>query len=167
MIKRILLIVILVLLTFLVACNTSPEAEELAAYHNDYVENVNSLASQVDIEVQKSFATETPEETLDLQTKNVLPLISSIKEHIESQNPESEAVKELHNLRLNQLSAWEEAFNLQYQALEKTVNEEEEEEVTELLQQSDEKLLETAQYGQEADNKLRELAEKYNVSLNN
>lgn len=153
-------------LLILTSCSTSPEAEEIAKYHNDYVENVNSLATQVDEQIQKSFATESPQETYDLQTENVLPLIDEIKKYIEDMQPESGEVKELHEMRLKQLSAWEEAFKLQYQALEKTVAEESEEEVSKLLKESDQKLLEAAELGQQADNKLVKLAEEHDVTIN-
>jgi hypothetical protein len=158
--------IFLFLILSLAACGPSLEAEEIAKYHNDYVENVNTLATQVDEQIQKSFATESPKETYELQTENVLPLIDEIKKYIETQKPQSDEVKELHDLRLKQLSAWEEAFQFQYQALEKTIAEASEEEVSELLKESDQKLLEAAELGQKADSKLMDLAEEHDVTIN-
>jgi Tfp pilus assembly protein PilP len=162
--KRTLIVLIISILLLLVGCSSS-EGEELVNYHKNYVENVNTIAEKVDVELQKSFLTETPEETYELQTKNVKPLIIEIKEYIESQKPESEPVKELHELRLKQLGAWEEAFNLQYQALEKTIESASEEEVSEILLKSDQKIAEAAELGQKADEKMGKLAEDLNVSL--
>ncbi|MEN2767525.1 hypothetical protein [Ornithinibacillus xuwenensis] len=163
--KKILEVIGFFMILGLVACGSSPEGDALAEYHNNYVENVNSLASQVDVEVQKSFSTESPEETYKLQTENVLPLIKEVKEHIESMAPESKVVKEIHELRLEQLTAWEEAFDLQYEALEKTIAAASEGEVNDLLTRSDQKLVEAAEFGQKADERLLELAEEHNVTL--
>jgi hypothetical protein len=165
-VKKKILFIGLLLILVLAACGTSKEGEELAAYHNSYVENVNTLADKVNMEVQKSFATESPQETYELQKENVLPLIAEVRKYIESKKPESEPVKELHELRLKQLAAWEEAFTLQYQALEQTVAEASEEEVSELLKESDQKLVEAAELGKEADDRLLELAKEHNVTLN-
>ncbi|WP_010098588.1 hypothetical protein [Ornithinibacillus scapharcae] len=160
--KKFILSVCFLLTIILVACS-SPESEELAEYHNSYIENINTKAMLVDEELQKSLRAETPAMALELQQKNVIPLVDEIKEFIHSRDPETEVVKEIHNMRIKQLDTWAEAVRLRYQALEKTVEQATKEEVQKLLSESDEKLLDAQKKGEKADERFLELADKYNI----
>ncbi|MEC5424935.1 hypothetical protein QGM71_15720 [Virgibacillus sp. C22-A2] len=162
--KKLMLFILVSMILGLSACS-SAEGKELAEYHNNYVETVNEKATQVEVELNASFEAGTLEEELKLQEENVLPLISEIEEYIESQKPESDVVKEMHSMRLEQMRSWVEVFNLRFEALEKTIEGASEEEVAEIVQQAEEKVVETQTKAQAANEKMAELADEYNVEL--
>ncbi|WP_217589263.1 hypothetical protein [Lentibacillus saliphilus] len=147
------------------ACGASEQAKELADYHNSYVETVNNLANQVDVELGNSYNVETPEETVELQREYVMPLVKEITDYIEAQDPQTDIVKELHNMRLTQLAAWSEALELHHEALQKTVEGASEDEINQLVADSDEKMTEAIKKAQEADERMVELAEEHGVEL--
>lgn len=162
--KKLRVIFGILIIISLVACS-SPESEELTEYHNSYVETINTKAMMVDQELQKSLRAESPAIALEMQQKNVLPLVDEIQEFIHSRNPETEVVIELHKMRVNQLDTWAEAVRLRYQALEKTVEKASEEEIEKLIVESDEKLLDAQKTGAKADERFEELADEYKVDL--
>lgn len=162
--KKLFLISMLAIITVLAACS-SPEAEELVKYHNDFVETVNPKAEQIDMELQELAMIEAPDEALKFQNENITPIVNEIMEYIHSMEPETEVVKELHELRLSQLNSWSEGFELRHKAMERAAESAEEQEINQLVQQSDEKFMETMENAQKADAKLVEMAEEYNVEM--
>lgn len=162
--KKLLLLSMLAIITALAACS-SPEADELVHYHNDFVETVNPKAEQIDMELQELAMIEAPDEALQFQNENITPIVNEIMEYINSMEPETEVVKELHELRLSQLSSWSEGFEFRHKAMERAAESAEEQEINQLIQQSDEKFMETMENAQKADAKLVEMAEEFNVEI--
>ncbi|WP_157087625.1 hypothetical protein [Oceanobacillus damuensis] len=162
--KKLFLISILSIVTGLAACS-SPEADELVEYHNDFVDTVNPKAEQIDMELQELSMIEAPDEALEFQNENITPIANEIMDYINSLEPETEAVKELHELRLSQLNSWSEGFELRHKAMERAAESAEEHEINQLVQQSDEKFMEAFENAQKADVRLVEMADEYNVEL--
>ncbi|MBP1971432.1 hypothetical protein J2Z83_003571 [Virgibacillus natechei] len=162
--RKLFLVAILCISLGLVACS-SPEADELVEYHNSYVETVNPKANQMDAELEKLSMIADPEEAFEFQNENIIPIAEEIIEYIESNEPETDVVKELHDLRLEQMNGWIEGFELRNGAMEKAAEMADEQEINELVQQSDEKFMETAEKAQIADERLVEMAEEHNVEL--
>ncbi|GAB3047738.1 hypothetical protein [Virgibacillus ainsalahensis] len=162
--RNVLILTILFFMMVLAACS-SPEADELVEYHNTYVETVNPKAEEIDVHLQQLAAIADPEEALEYQNDNIMPLANEIMEFIQSMEPETEVVTELHDLRLNQMSAWNEGFELRNQAMEKAAEMAGDEEINELVQQSDEKFMEAQEKAVTADERLIEMASEHNVEI--
>ncbi|MUV39208.1 hypothetical protein JNUCC1_03081 [Lentibacillus sp. JNUCC-1] len=164
--KKLYMLSLMVLMTGLLgACGASEEAEELADYHNSYVETVNDLASQVDEEMARSYNAGTPEEALQIQEEKVMPLVDEIMGYIDSLAPKTDVVKELHEKRKEQLDVWSQAMTMNVEALKKSVEGANEEEVNQLLGQSDEKLTKARENAQKADAFMAEMAEEHDVEI--
>ncbi|ALX47198.1 hypothetical protein [Lentibacillus amyloliquefaciens] len=162
---RLKLFVCLNVLLVLAACS-SAEAEELVDYHNGYVENVNSKLIDINTLNEKSSSSASFEEAYDVQKNELLPIVNEIKDYIDSQDPESETVKEYHSMRADQVETWYEAFQMKFDVLEKMVKESiSEEEANEIIMEADEKFVEAGEKAQKADQKMESLAEEHNLQL--
>ncbi|MBY7143987.1 hypothetical protein KFZ56_13220 [Virgibacillus sp. NKC19-3] len=162
--KKLLLPIGFVLIGLFTACS-SAEGDELVDYQNGYVENVVNKTEEVDQKFQESLEAQTMEEMIEMQENEVMPMVSEIGEYIDDQEPETDDVKEYHDMRAEEMSIWEEAFDLRFEALEKMANNESDQEVDELIAQSDEKLDESDEIGMEVEQKLGELVEEYNLEF--
>lgn len=163
--KKVTVFISFCVLVFLTACASS-EAKEIVEYHNEYVENVNKKALKVDKALAKFNQASTFADTLKIFKEEVDPLVQDIKKYILSQEPETEVVKELNLMRVDQLKAWSKAFELRLQALEKA-NESSpnEAEITDLTDKSNKSFDKFNELGEKANKRFMELAEEYNVEL--
>ncbi|SET34322.1 hypothetical protein SAMN05216389_10975 [Oceanobacillus limi] len=161
--KKLFVLCLFILMT-LVACS-SPETDELVEYHNNYIDVINEKAELVDQAVFKSMNVETPEEALEIQKNEVMPLVNEIKDFMNSQEVETEAVKEFHDLRMEQIEAFASSVELQYEALEKTVDMASKEQINKLVEESDAKYTEAMEKSQKAEDRLAELADEYDVEF--
>lgn len=116
--RNIKLFICFAVLLLLAAC-ASAESEELADYHNGYVENVNSKLTKIDTLNEKSLSSASFEEAYTVQKNELFPIVNEIKDYMDSQEPESKVVKEYHSLRADQVDAWYDAFQMKYDVLEK------------------------------------------------
>ncbi|SFA91148.1 hypothetical protein SAMN04488072_103219 [Lentibacillus halodurans] len=163
--RHLLLFGCIAVLLLLAAC-TSAETEELMDYHNGYVDHVNSKITEINTLSEKSLSSASFEEALDIQTNELLPLVNEIKDYMDSQEPESNVVKEYHSLRSDQVDTWYEAFQMKYDVLEKMVNESiSEEEADEIIMDADNNFMEAGEKAQKADKKIEDLADEHNLEL--
>lgn len=162
--KRILLFASLLVIVTLSACN-SAETDELVEYHNSFVKSVNKKSMEVEQAMEKSLSSETLEEALEIQKNEVVPLVDEIESYIQSQKPETDAVKELHGMRVEQISSWVEAYNLNHEALGKMLKMEDDPEIDEMITESDVKFGEAEKLGIKADEKLEKMSKEYNVEF--
>lgn len=163
--KKIVVFTSLCFLVFLTACASS-EAKEIVEYHNNYVENVNKRAIKVDEALAKSNQASTLEDTFKIFKEEVDPLVQDIKRYILTQEPETDVVKELNSMRVDQLKAWSKAFELRLKAL-KEANElsPNEDEVSELTDKSNKSFEKFNELGEKANKRFMEIAEEYNVEI--
>lgn len=163
--KRFFVFLILSIVAVLGACS-SPETDELVEYHNSYIEKVNPKVQEIDqLLVQSSQAT-TLENAYKMEKDEVKPLVEEVTQYISNQKPETDVVKELNELRIEQFKTWSDAFDSRLQALEVAINKSENDpEVQNLMQQFEDKLGKAAEIRQEADQKFTEFAKEYNVEL--
>jgi PBP1b-binding outer membrane lipoprotein LpoB len=163
--RKIKLLVCLTAALLLISC-ASAGAEELVDYHNSYVENVNSKLPEINTLNEKSLSSASFEEALDVQKNELLPLVNEIKDYIDSQEPESDIVKEYHLLRADQVDTWYEAFQMKHDVLESVVDQSiSDEEANEIIMEADEKFMEAGEKAQEADQKMVDLADEHNLEL--
>src|SRR5699024_11145272 len=165
--KKLFVICILSVITALVACS-SPETDELVEYHNSYLEKVNPKLQEIDqILVQSAQAT-TLEDTYNLEKNEVKPLVDEVTQYILNQKPETDVVKKLNKMRVEQFKIWSDAFDSRLQALEVAMDKSENDpEVQNLMQQFEDKLGKATEIRKDADKKFKEIADEYNVELTN
>ncbi|MUV39202.1 hypothetical protein JNUCC1_03075 [Lentibacillus sp. JNUCC-1] len=157
-------LLLLVLFMGLAACS-SPEADELADYHNRYVEEVNPKADKIDEHLNKIAMIEAMDEALAYQKENINPLVEDIMTFIQQQEPNSDVVKEVHEMRAEQLKLWKEGFDLRTEAMKEAANEAAEAQINSLVEQSDNKMIKAAEYAQQANEKIASLADQYEFEL--
>ena len=163
--RCIFLVTSLCLMVILGACS-SPETEELVDYHNSYNETVNEKAEEVDQLLVKADEATTVTEAYNILQVEVKPLVDEITKYILDQKPETDAVKELNNMRIKQFKGWSEAFDIQLEALEISKQPSaDEEEVAVLMEKYNTKLSEATKIGEKANEKFKNLADEYNVEL--
>lgn len=148
----------------LVACNVE-ESQELADYHNDYIEEVNPIAEEIDEKLVSFWDVDEPEEALNYFEEDIQPLIDDIGDFIESREPDAEVVQELHELRQDQLSSWFEGFDLLLEGLEEAIASGDEDAVLVALEESDGKFLEAQEKAEKADDRFLEMADEYDVEF--
>src|SRR5699024_1209633 len=110
--KQLFLFAILLFMVTLAACS-SPEAEEVLDYHNDFVDNVIPKVEEIEELNTKVIAAQTEEEALEIQKNEITPLIHEVSDYVESQKPEMDVAKEYHEMRLGWATAWSEAVDLE------------------------------------------------------
>ncbi|TFJ91288.1 hypothetical protein [Lentibacillus salicampi] len=163
--RKMKLFITLTAVLLLAAC-ASAEAEELVDYHNGYVENVNGKLMEIDTLNEKSLSSASYEDALNVQENELMPLVNDIKDYMDSQEPESDVVKEYHSLRADQVDTWYEAFQMKFDVLKKMVNQSiSEEEANEVIMEADEKYMEAGEKAQMADQKMEDLADEHNLEL--
>lgn len=163
--KKIIFISLIFLLITLGACGSpSKESEELADYYNSYVDTVHPIGEKIDELSEKLIIIEDDQEALEYHMENIVPLVQEVNEFINSIDPESDIVQELHDLRSKQLNTWDEGFSLRTEAFE-TAAEGDKEKAVELVNQSDQKFAEAQQRAFEADEKFVQLAKENDVKI--
>ncbi|WP_175614758.1 hypothetical protein [Piscibacillus halophilus] len=160
------LLPVLMVPIFLVACGESDEGKELRNYHNDFMDYTQERMDEINIIAQEASTATSVEEMYEIQGEDLPVLAGEMLEYVESQEPETEVVQEYHELRKKQIEKWNEAITVELDALEQLVNGEiSEDEATEISMEAQVLFGEFEQLTQEADEKLQELAEEYNIEL--
>lgn len=159
--KKALLLIGLSLVLLLAACQ-SAESKEVLEYHNDLVKNVINKGDDVAAGYDKMDLAETEQEVIDISKNEMLPTLDEMRKYMEAQKPEKDDTKEYHQLRLEWFEAYSDLIETELQAMEDYINdvitEEEFDNISEGLY---EKLDETNELAEKADQKIDELAEKY------
>lgn len=159
--KKVFLFAGLLLLAFITACQ-SAEANEVLDYHNAYVENVANKMDNIDAANEKIWMAETDEEAIEVIDNELEPLLKDMRSYMDKQDPEKDATKEYHDLRLKAFDAFYDSFQLDIETFRGLVDETiTEEEADERYEQSDAKFDEAQDYSDKAEDKINELAEKY------
>lgn len=165
--KKLFLLLIIFVVSLLVAC-ASDEAKELVDYQNDYIKHVNEKSNEFDLIIQRSAEESDPQAVYEMQKEKALPILNKIVEYMTSKEPQTDAVKTYHQMRLEQIKSWEEGLNIAFDASEKWAEDAiSEEEMNEMIEKSTDKLKETEILGNQADEYLMELADEYGVDLKN
>lgn len=159
--KRVFLFAGLLLLVFITACQ-SAEADEVLEYHNDYVENVANKMDDIDVANEKIWMADTDEEAMDAIDNDLEPLLNNMKDYMDKQDPEKDATKEYHELRLNAFNAFYDSLQMDIETFRGLMDESiSEEEADERYEQSDAKFAEAQELSEKAEDKIDELADKY------
>ncbi|SEP95520.1 hypothetical protein SAMN05216232_1439 [Virgibacillus subterraneus] len=163
--KKIFFITGLFIILLLTAC-ASETAKELVEYHNSYLNNVNSKGQELDKIIKKSLNTSTPTEAYQLQKEKAMPIVKEVEEYINSQDPKTDIVKELHQMRLEQFKLWHEGIQLKFQAVKKMGNQSvSQQETKDIIEESNRILKDAMELGKKADNKFLELADEHGLEL--
>jgi|SRR5699024_945216 len=164
--KRTVLFLGLVLLMTLAACGGSPEAKELKEYHEKYADNVDSNHNEIYHLLTEAENASDLQMEYSINKEKVQPIVEEIHQFVNGQNPETDAVKELHKIRVKEYNTWKEAFDQRLEALKLALNTSlENPEVNQLLDKFDEKITESNELGVEANEKLLKLVDEYGLKL--
>ncbi|MGP4071116.1 hypothetical protein ACTWQB_01015 [Piscibacillus sp. B03] len=159
------LVVVLLLSLVLAACSGSEEQEEIISYHNDLIEYNDEVLGEIEGIIQQAATATTIEENYEMQ-KDLPDLVGKMVTNLESKDPESEAVKDYHDLRKKQITAWHEAMKLEVDILGQLANGEmTEEEAAEASTEVDELMVEFDELTQEVENKIIEFEEEYDIEF--
>lgn len=154
-----------VLVITLVACS-SPEAKDLKKYHNDY-------AAMAEVKHEKIYKLLTrAQKTTDLKKEYIInkgkvkPLVNEAHQFVMNLKPKTNAVKELHSIRVNEYDTWKKAFDTRLKALKLALDTSlENPKVIKLLDKFNNKIAESNNLGLKAKKKLLELVEEYGVDI--
>ncbi|GAA0465735.1 hypothetical protein [Alkalibacillus silvisoli] len=155
----------LVLAVLLAAC-TSAETEELIEYHNGFVDLWEEKGEEMDVLAQEAMNLTSIEEVYELERDEFLPIVDEIVEFVTSQSPDSDVALEYHGMRDEQVQVWSEAVYADFELLEQLANGEiTEEESFELYEDVEVLYIEAEQLMMEADDKIEELSEEHDFTL--
>src|SRR5699024_5224801 len=82
----------------LAACST-PEADEVLDYHNDFVDYTNPKIDEINSLFDEMEGVETNEEAYEIEKKEITSVLKDIKDYFDEQNPKEDVTKEYHQLR--------------------------------------------------------------------
>ncbi|MFD2638740.1 hypothetical protein [Piscibacillus salipiscarius] len=158
-------VLVLLLSLVLAACSGSEEQEEIISYHNDLTEFNDEVLNEIEEVLQQTETAATVEESYEIQ-KELPDLVGKMLTNLESKDPESESVKEYHDLRKKQITAWHEAMKLEVDILGQLANGEmTEEEANEASKEIDKLMVEFDELTQEVENKIVEFEEEYDIEF--
>ena len=160
--KKFFLFVGIFFVVMLAACS-SAEGDEVLEYHNGFVDNINDRGSEIEQLNQKMDEAATDEEVYEISENEIIPVIDEMKGYMDKQDPETDVVKEYHQLRMDWFNTWSEGYYLENEALDKYISQSaSEDETDELMNQSIDKFTEAATLNEKADQRAEELIEEYN-----
>ncbi|WP_082232124.1 hypothetical protein [Halobacillus massiliensis] len=152
-------------------CSSADAAEEeFEKYNNeDRIELFEKSEKITEMEPELINLYSEPEKAKDYVDQEILPLLDDVKSQAEEvdEQLETDEVKELHALFLNQVSKLTELFELQAELLElqaPPVSEEEQQQTEEKYPEMQQLSEEVDEIGQEYGDQRKELEEKYNSS---
>lgn len=163
--KKTLFLIGLSFVMLLAAC-ASDQAKEIVEYHNSYLKNVNDKGKELDKIIKQSLQEENPQAAYQMQKEKAMPIVQQISDYINSQDPKTDVVKELHQMRVDQFKKWEKGMEMKFDAVKKMGKQSvSQQEAKNLVAEANEQLKKAIELGKKADEKFLDLAEEYNVEL--
>ena len=160
--KKFLLFLTLCSLVLLFVACSSAEEDETLEYHNAFVDNVNDKGTELEQLYDKMTNAPTDGEALEISNNEITPIIDEMKAFMDEQDPETDVVKEYHQMRMDWFDQWSEGYYLENEALDNYINNAaSEEETNDLMEQSVEKFNEAHGLSEKAEAKAEELIEEY------
>lgn len=159
--KRVFLFAGIILLFFITGCQ-SADANEVLEYHNSYVENVGNKMAEIAEVDEEIWDAETDQEAMELMDNELEPLIDSMKDYMDKQNPEKDPTKEYHEIRKKSVDSFYESMKLDIVTFRGIMDDSlTEEEVEENYEESAIIFEEALDHQEEAEEKIAELSDKY------
>ncbi|GEN44514.1 hypothetical protein [Alkalibacillus haloalkaliphilus] len=153
----------LIMVALLVACTMPPEAQELVDYHNDIIDFTEEKGEEMD-EIDSQMTNMSLEEAYELQLDEMLPIADEILEYVNAQSPESDIVVEYHDMRSAFVEKWYEAVYEELDVYGQFINDEiTEDEFNMLLSDVEAMYIESAQLLEEAEDRLADFVEEYDL----
>ncbi|WP_174614152.1 hypothetical protein [Virgibacillus ihumii] len=162
--KKVLFFIGLSLVMLLTAC-ASDQAKEIVEYHNSYLKNVNHKGKELDKIIKQSLQEANPQAAYQMQKEKAMPIVQEITEYMKSQEPKTDVVKELHQMRLDQFKKWEKGIKMKFEAVKKMGEGISQKKAKELVDKANKQLKEAINLGKKADEKFLGLVEEYNIEL--
>lgn len=163
--RKAILFISLSFILFVTACQ-SAESKEVMEYHNGFVEEIVSGVEVITEGYNEMDAAETDEEAIEIGHTKMLPKLEKMREHMDAQNPEKDDTKEYHKIRSEWFGLYEGIVTAEVQSLDDYVNERiTDEELDEIFEEVYEKSVEAEELATEGEDKVAELAEKYDFEV--
>lgn len=151
------------LLLVLVACQ-SDDSKEVVEYHNGYINNVDSKLEEVDEYGEVIYGESSTDEEIEEAADNLDELVEEMVSYVEDQDPSKEDTKDYHALRLEFMHLFQESIDLELKAIRGLIDESlDEDEAEDLLDESYVVYEDALDKFEEAEEKLDELSEEYNL----
>lgn len=159
--RKPLLLLSAFILIILAACS-SPEADEVLDYHNNYVDEIVPKVEEIEQLSLQGASSESEEEALAVQVDEIMPILQDITDYFDGQSPEHDITKEYHELRSGWSSHLYEAVDLENQAVQGYLDDSlSEDEFIEMLTESEEKAMQAQEFTMEANDKWEEYKEEF------
>ncbi|GAA0588657.1 hypothetical protein GCM10009001_00660 [Virgibacillus siamensis] len=164
-VPKFLVFIGLSMVMLLAACGASDQAKEIVEYHNSYLKNVNDKGEQLDKIIKQSLQEANPQAAYQMQKEKAMPIVQEITDYMKAQEPKTDVVKELHQMRLDQFEKWEKGIKMKFDAVKQMGEGISQQKTKKLVNKANEELKKAIELGKKADEKFLELAEEYNIEL--
>ncbi|HLQ70630.1 MAG TPA: hypothetical protein VK142_02455 [Bacillota bacterium] len=147
------------LLMILSACST-PEADEVLEYHNDFVDYTNPKIDEINRFFDEMERVETNEEAYEIEKNKITSVIKDIKDYVDEQNPKEDITKEYHQLRSKWADHYYESIETQNDAY-KALLDGSEDKAEELFDESGEQMADANDYNKQANEKWDDIMDEF------